>query len=127
MEPKPKQKRSNASFQNSSTSTKLMKTVPYTSNETPRSLESRESYELFIKDVYETADEPLEKSVRQALQTRQGRETLHSKLGPLGRKYVSTLLGGDKKRDRSFYIYLSNNGTMFDNNRFDIDTDDFMM
>jgi len=79
-----------------------MKTMPYTSNETPKILELRESYEPFIEDVYETADKPLEKSIRQALQMQQGRETLHSQLEPLERKYVGSLLGSDRRNEIVF-------------------------
>jgi len=45
----------------------MLKTVP-TSNETPKILEPRELYKhshaLFVEDVYEIANEPLEKSIR---------------------------------------------------------------
>jgi len=103
MEPKLKRKRSNASFENSSTSIKSMKIVLYTSNETPKILKSRKSYEPFVEDVYEIADESLEKSVRQFLQMRQSHETLHSQLGSLRRRYVSTFLGDDRRNEINHY------------------------
>jgi len=64
MDLKPKRKRSNASFENSFTPIKSMsKTVP-SSDETPKILKPRESYEhshaSFVEDVYETADKTLE-------------------------------------------------------------------
>jgi len=57
MDPKPKRKRSYASFKNSFTSTKSMKSVPYNSNETLKILKSCESYEPFVEDVYKIIDE----------------------------------------------------------------------
>ncbi|KYM96057.1 hypothetical protein ALC62_13290 [Cyphomyrmex costatus] len=100
----------------------------YASSE-PRKLSYERSHVPTVEDVYETPNEPLETLVEQSLQTRQFREELNNQLGPLGQKYVNMLLGGDREKaiDRVYGIYLNENGTMLDNKRFDIDTNDFVI
>jgi len=54
------------------------------------------------EEVFETKnhDEPsLETSIKQALQTQEDHEMLYSQLGPLGQKYVSALLGGNRRNE----------------------------
>ena len=78
--------------------------------------------------ISETASPPpaLETSVRQSLSTAEGRDALHSQLGPLGREYVGALLSGDRKKeiDNVYGVYLGENGTMLGNKRFDVAADD---
>jgi hypothetical protein len=78
--------------------------------------------------VSETASPPpaLETSVRQSLSTAEGRDVLHSQLGPLGREYVGALLSGDRKKeiDHVYGVYLGENGTMLGDKRFDVAADD---
>ena len=51
-----------------------------------------------------------ETSLRRTLRTSQGRETLHSRLGPLGQKYVGALLASGV--DHVFGVYYDEGGTM---------------
>lgn len=79
------------------------------------------------EDVFETDHStPLETSIRQTLQTTEGRAMLHQHLGPLGQEYVGNLLSGDRnsKNDHVYGVYVSENGTMLGNKQFDVDTDD---
>ncbi|KYN29791.1 hypothetical protein ALC57_00756 [Trachymyrmex cornetzi] len=79
------------------------------------------------EEVFETGDNPsLETSVRQALNTPQGRQRLQSQLGPLGQVYVNTLLIGNARNeiDLVYGVYFDENGTMLGNKKFDVDTDD---
>ncbi|KYN09972.1 hypothetical protein ALC57_17910 [Trachymyrmex cornetzi] len=78
------------------------------------------------EEVFETGDNPsLETSVRQAVDTSQGRQRLQGQLGPLG-VYVNTLLIGNarNKVDLVYGVYFDENGTMLGNKKFDVDTDD---
>jgi len=80
-------------------------------------------------EVFETGFESpptLETSVRRTLHTPQGRETLHSQLGPLGRKYVGSLLSGEatSEMDNVYGVYLGDEGMMLGDKRFDVDVDD---
>ncbi|KYN18784.1 hypothetical protein ALC57_08898 [Trachymyrmex cornetzi] len=86
------------------------------------------SFELEDEEVFEEiGDDPsLETSVRQILNTPQGRNRLYSQLGRLGQIYVNTLLIGDKRNeiDLVYGVYFNENGTMLRNKNFDIDSDD---
>jgi hypothetical protein len=68
----------------------------------------------------------LETSVREAVQTREGREALFGQLGPLGRKYIGQLLGdGDVTAiDDVYGVYFAEDGTKLGDKKFDIDRDD---
>lgn len=54
------------------------------------------------------------------------RETLLQQLGPLGRKYMSVLLNGNRAKlaDTTFGVYVGDAGTMLGNKRIDFGTDD---
>ncbi|KAL6429511.1 hypothetical protein ACFW04_008292 [Cataglyphis niger] len=71
----------------------------------------------------------LETSVKRTLRTPQGRQMLHDRLGPLGRKYVGTLLGGERSSeiDNVYGVYISEDGAMLGDKRFDVDTDDSIL
>ncbi|KAL6253553.1 hypothetical protein P5V15_015621 [Pogonomyrmex californicus] len=88
---------------------------------------------LFLQkeDVFETKDvsEPsFETTIKQSLQTQQGREALHNQLGPLGQKYVSSLLDDNGKNDtfdRVYGVYFDKtNGAMLGDKKFDVDKND---
>jgi hypothetical protein len=137
-DPKPKRKRSNASFDNSmmaSTPVKSMlkrsRTVPSTLNETSKILQPRElSYEhphaLSVEDVFEITNEPLVTSVRHQLQTSEGQEKLQTHYGPLGQKYLGAVLSGKKavNIDNVYGVYFNNGGTMLGDKRVDLDKQD---
>ncbi|KYN09375.1 hypothetical protein ALC57_18507 [Trachymyrmex cornetzi] len=79
------------------------------------------------EEVFETGDNPsLETSVRQALNTPQGRQRLQSQLVPLGQVYVNILLIGNARNeiDLVYGVYFYENGTMLGNKKFNVDTDD---
>ncbi|KYN13277.1 hypothetical protein ALC57_14540 [Trachymyrmex cornetzi] len=87
----------------------------------------RVSERINDEEVFETGDNPsLETSVRQALNTPQGRQRLQSQLGPLGQVYVNTLLIGNARNeiDLVYGVYFDENGTMLGNKKFDVNTDD---
>lgn len=138
-EPKTKRRKSNASFDNSLLTSTPVKatlrrsqTVPTTLNESVKILQPRElSYDhphtLSIEDVFETTTgEPLVTSIRQQLQTSEGRKMLQTHYGPLGQKYLGAVLSGKKNVnvDTVFGVYFSNNGTMIGNKRIDLDKND---
>ncbi|XP_070154031.1 uncharacterized protein [Polyergus mexicanus] len=81
---------------------------------------------LANEDVFETTDDSLVTSVRNQLQTLEGRETLRDQLGPLGRRYVWPVLSGDRESgiDTVYGVYFDNDGMMFGNKRFDVDNAD---
>ncbi|KYQ47078.1 hypothetical protein ALC60_13905, partial [Trachymyrmex zeteki] len=85
-----------------------------------------ESQQLSPQEVFIGDDSSLETSVRQVLKIPQGRERLHSQLGPLGQIYVNALLSGDKKNeiDHVYGVYFDENGTMLGDKTFDVDSDD---
>ena len=83
--------------------------------------------ELFASDdVFETTDDSLVTSVRNQLQTREGRETLRNQLGPLSQKYIEAVLSDDRPSgiDKVYGVYLNKDGMMFGNKRFDVDNAD---
>ena len=78
-------------------------------------------------DVFETGpNEPLATSVRQQLQTSEGQETFRSHFGPLGQKYMSAILSGDKNTtiDYVYGVYFDDSRPMLGDKAFDIDKDD---
>ena len=78
-------------------------------------------------DVFETSsNESFVTSIRQQLQTSEGQETFRSHFGPLGQKYMSAILSGDKNTsiDYVYGVYFSNSKTMLGDKAFDIDKDD---
>ncbi|XP_071574666.1 uncharacterized protein [Temnothorax nylanderi] len=81
---------------------------------------------LANEDLFKTTDDSLVTSVRQQLQTSEGRETLRDHLGPLSQKYVGAVLSGDQESgiDTVYDVYFSNNGMMLGNKRFDVDNAD---
>lgn len=86
------------------------------------------------EDIFESASDvpplsPLEASVRETLETPQGRDALLGPLGPLGRRYVGALLGGNRedKIDTVYGVYLGNDGTMLGDKRFDLNADDSLI
>ncbi|XP_071579217.1 uncharacterized protein [Temnothorax nylanderi] len=81
---------------------------------------------LANEDVFETTDDSLVTSVRQQLQTSEGRETLRDHLGLLSQKYVGAVLSGDHESgiDTVYGVYFSNDGMMLGNKRFDVDNAD---
>ncbi|XP_071573132.1 uncharacterized protein [Temnothorax nylanderi] len=81
---------------------------------------------LANEDVFETTGDSLVTSVRQQLQTSEGRETLRDYLSPLSQKYVGAVLSGDQESgiDTVYGVYFSNDGIMLGNKRFDVDNAD---
>jgi hypothetical protein len=65
----------------------------------PRELTFELSKNLLTENVFEMSrtKPSLVTSVRQTMQTSNGQEALYSLLGPLGQKYIATLLSGDKE------------------------------
>jgi hypothetical protein len=57
------------------------------------------------------------------MQTSDGQEALYSLLGPLGQKYIKTLLSGDKKNkiDQVYGVYFNDERTLFADKHFNID------
>jgi len=106
-----------------------MKIVPYTSNEIPKILESRELNEPFVEDVYEIADEPLKSLSNRLCKHDKVVRRCTVNWSRWDEDKSGTLLGSDRKNeiDHVYGLYLSDNGTMFGNKRFDIDTDDSMI
>ena len=96
-------------------------------------IEASKAYPLEEEEVFETKSDDSSPSfgtfVRQTLRTPQGREALHSQLGPLGRRYVSALFSGDKKSeiDIVYGVYVSENRTMLGDKQFDLEADDSMI
>ncbi|KAL6417605.1 hypothetical protein ACFW04_012621 [Cataglyphis niger] len=94
---------------------------------------SEDEEETFENDLESpsTFESPstLETSVKRTLRTPQGRQMLHGRLGPLGRKYVGTLLGGERSSeiDNVYGVYISEDGAMLGDKRFDVDTDDSIL
>ncbi|KYN08268.1 hypothetical protein ALC62_00751 [Cyphomyrmex costatus] len=93
------------------------KTVPSTSNEMSEITESRElSYDHApsVEEVFEIANEPLVTSIRHMLQTSEGQEKLHANYGPLGQKYLKSVLSVKKavNIDVVYGVYFSDEGTM---------------
>ncbi|XP_077275574.1 uncharacterized protein LOC143904632 [Temnothorax americanus] len=129
-EPKLKRQRPNASFNDSvmaSTPVTLKRSINVPSNlsEITKILQPLlES--LANEDVFETTDDSLVTSVRQQLQTSEGRETLRDHLGPLSQKYIGAVLSGDQESgiDIVYGVYFSNDGMMLGNKRFDVDNAD---
>lgn len=78
------------------------------------------------KEIFQDSPSPsFETSVRQILQTYQGRDTLNSRLGPLRQRYVGALLSGSRNTGiNHVYVYLNDSDTMLDDKRFDVDSDD---
>lgn len=56
-------------------------------------------------------------------------EMPHGRLGPLGRKYLGALLGGEAPNeiDHVYGVYMSAKGAMLGNRRFNIDADDSIL
>ena len=82
---------------------------------------------LANENVFETTANSLETSfVRNRLQTSEGQEMLQKHLGPLGQEYMSTLLGGDEKKeiDHVYGVYFDKDEMLLGNKQFDIDKDD---
>ncbi|XP_067216995.1 uncharacterized protein [Linepithema humile] len=81
---------------------------------------------LPIENVFETTDPSFATSVRQTMQTSDGREALYGQMGPLGQEYIGELLSGDKKRgiDNVYGVYFNDAGTFLGDKAFDIDRDD---
>jgi len=55
------------------------------------------------------------------------RGLLRANLGPLGQKYVETVLRGAQNKESNidvYSVYLHKNGLMFDNKRFNVDDAD---
>ena len=78
-------------------------------------------------DVFETGpNEPCASSVRQQLQTPEGQETFRSHFGPLGQKYMSAILSGDKNTSIDYVcgIYFDDSRPMLGDKAFDMDKDD---
>ncbi|XP_036143449.1 uncharacterized protein LOC118645822 [Monomorium pharaonis] len=135
-EPKPKRKRLNASLNNSimtSTPVKKMrrsKTVPTNLNETSQILHDSDlsySHVPSVEDVFEVAaNELLVTSIRQQLETREGREKLHAHYGPLSQKYMGAVLSGKKPViiDTVYGAYFTDFGTMLGDKRIDIHKND---
>ncbi|XP_077258541.1 uncharacterized protein LOC143895361 [Temnothorax americanus] len=129
-EPKVKRKRLNASFNDSvmaSTPVTLKRSINVPSNLSEITKISQPLLEsLANEDVFETTDDSLVTSVRQQLQTSEGRETLRDHLGPMSQKYVVAVLSGDQESgiDTVYGVYFSNDGMMLGNKRFDVDNAD---
>ena len=63
------------------------------------------------------------------MQTLKGGEALRAGLGPLGQKYIETILRGTRDKQKSdvnyvYGVYLHKDGLMFGNKRFDVDDTD---
>ncbi|XP_071570613.1 uncharacterized protein [Temnothorax nylanderi] len=133
-EPKLKRKRPNISFNDSVIASipvtlKRSITVPSNLSEITKILQPRKSKRSkgpSNEDVFETTDDSLVTSVRQQLQTSEGRETLRDHLGPFSQKYVGAVLSGDQESgiDTVYGVYFSNDGMMLGNKRFDVDNAD---
>ena len=87
----------------------------------PRKLAFEAPTNLSAESVFETTDPSFITSVKQMMQTSDGREALYSRLGPLGQEYIKTLLSGDKKTDQVYGVYFNNEGTLLGDKPFDID------
>ncbi|KAL6418830.1 hypothetical protein ACFW04_011752 [Cataglyphis niger] len=91
----------------------------------------RDPFALSEEEIFEDLESPLtlETFVKRTLRTTQGREMLRSQLGPLGRKYVGALLGGEKSSeiDHVYGVYIGENGAMLGDKRFDVDVDDSIL
>ncbi|XP_067214604.1 uncharacterized protein [Linepithema humile] len=81
---------------------------------------------LPTENVFETTDPSFVTSVRQTMQTSDGREALYGQMGPLDQEYIGELLSGDKKRgiDNVYGVYFNDAGTFLGDKTFDIDKDD---
>lgn len=120
----PKRKQSNVSFNNSIlTSTPIKsalrrsQTVPTNFNKSLQNLQDSElshNHVSPIEDIFEVTNEPLVNSVRQQLQTSEGRKKLQMHYGPLGQKYMGAVLSGKKtvNVDNVYGVYFTNTGTM---------------
>ncbi|KYN22502.1 hypothetical protein ALC57_05099 [Trachymyrmex cornetzi] len=105
--------------------TKFMKSKR--KNKQPKQQKQVTPFDSQDEEVFETGNNSsLETSVRQALNTPQGRQRLQSQLGPLGQVYVNTLLIGNARNeiDLVYGVYFDENGTMLGKKKFDLDTDD---
>jgi len=81
------------------------------------------------KEVFEIKNNDtllLEISIKQTLQTQEGHVV---QLEPLGQKYVSARLSDSRRNeiDHIYGVYFSDNATLLDDKRFDIDKDDSMI
>lgn len=81
------------------------------------------------EDVFETSSDQLpslETSVKQTLQTPQGRDDLNRRLGSLGRLYITFLLSGEKprKNDHVYGVYFGNDGLILGDKQIEINIDD---
>lgn len=117
---KSKRKRLNASFDNSlraSTSVSMLKrsrTVLSSLNETAKILQPREllykhPHALSVEHVFETTNQSLVTSVRQQLQTSEGRKLMETNYGSLGQKYLGAVLSGKKtiNIDNVYGVYFT--------------------
>ena len=132
----PKRKRSNVSFNNSiMTSTPIKsalrrsQAVPTNFNKASQILQDSDlsqDHAPSVEDVFEVTNEPLVMSVRQQLQTSEGRKKLQIHYGPLGQKYMGAVLSGKKtvNVDNVYGVYFSDTGTMLGNKRFDLHKND---
>jgi hypothetical protein len=134
-EPKWKRKRSDVSFDTSLlTSTPVLKRpriAPRRMNDASKILQPRElsheySHALPVEDIFETTNDSLATSVRNEMQTREGREKMRDQLGPLSQKYIGAVLSGDRELgiDNVFGVRIDRDGIMFGSKHFDVDKDD---
>jgi hypothetical protein len=132
----PKRKRSNVLFNNSiMTSTPIKsalrqsQAVPTNFNKASQILQDSDlsqDHAPSVEDVFEVTNEPLVMSVRQQLQTSEGRKKLQIHYGPLGQKYMGAVLSGKKtvNVDNVYGVYFSDTGTMLGNKRIDLHKND---
>ncbi|XP_070170812.1 coiled-coil domain-containing protein 39-like [Polyergus mexicanus] len=114
---KPKAKRIRARRRLNAVSTPLNESFverdPFARNET-------EEYETFESESLESPSIS-EIPVKQISRIAQDSEISHGRLGPLGRKYMGTLLGGEAPNeiDHVYGVYIGEKGAMLGDKRFD--------
>lgn len=75
------------------------------------------------ENVFETTDDSFATTVRNKLQTLEGREALENQLGSLSQKYINAVLYNETGIDKTYGVRLTNDGMMLGNKRFDVDRD----
>ncbi|XP_072761210.1 uncharacterized protein [Anoplolepis gracilipes] len=103
------------------------RTIPDTSTQIEIAQPRQLSYEQPpVDEIFETTPDSLVTTVQRELQTSAGVNIFREHLGPLGQKYILTVMNQDKDKamDYVYGIKFSNDGIMLGDKHFDVDKND---
>ena len=138
---------SHKSMRYTSNDAMILPSMQYTSNDaielpamdspgitsTPRTVAAKPTVPKSLEndDVFETTNNSFEATVRNHLQTPEGRKALSQHLGPLSQEYIGDFLDNSGKKEKIidivYGIYLDKNGMMLGNKKFDVDSSDHII